>query len=77
MHLLLTQPGQVDDGGEAVDLGQSPGDIVVLSAATSDLAVLSRAQQRLGPKSASLRAAVMLSWYTLASKPSSSSSRAA
>ncbi len=60
MHLLLTQPGQVDDGGEAVDLGQSPGDIVVLSAAASDLAVLSRAQMRLGPKSASLRLANLM-----------------
>jgi cobaltochelatase CobN len=43
MHLLAVQPGQVLDGEEAVDLGQSPGDIVVLSAADSDLACLSQA----------------------------------
>ncbi|MDG2527915.1 cobaltochelatase subunit CobN [Caulobacter endophyticus] len=43
MHLLAVQPGQVLDGEEAVDLGQSPGEIVVLSAADSDLACLSQA----------------------------------
>ncbi|MFP6712394.1 MAG: cobaltochelatase subunit CobN [Rhodospirillales bacterium] len=40
MHLLVTQPGEINDGSEAVDLGQSPGDIVFLSAAASDLAIL-------------------------------------
>ena len=30
MHLLKAQPGVVADGSEAVDLGQTPGDIVVL-----------------------------------------------
>jgi cobaltochelatase CobN len=43
MHLLAVQPGQVLDGEEAIDLGQAPGDIVVLSAADSDLACLSQA----------------------------------
>ena len=47
MHLLVTTPGQVSDGAEAVDLGQSPGDIVVLSAAASDLAVVSAAHGRM------------------------------
>ena len=32
MHLLLAEPGRID-GAEAVDLGQSPGDVVVLTAA--------------------------------------------
>ena len=41
MHLLVTQPGEINDGGEAVDLGQSPGDIIFLSSAASDLAILS------------------------------------
>ena len=36
MHLLAVQPGAILDGEEAVDLGQAPGDIVVLSAADSD-----------------------------------------
>ncbi len=40
MHLLVTQPGEINDGGQAVDLGQSPGDIVFLSSAASDLAIL-------------------------------------
>ena len=44
MHLLATQPGTITDGTEAVDLGQSPGDIVVLSAADSELAALADAQ---------------------------------
>jgi cobaltochelatase CobN len=43
MHLLAVQPGAILDGEEAIDLGQSPGDIVVLSAADSDLACLSQA----------------------------------
>ena len=41
MHLLVTQPGEINDGGEAVNLGQSPGDIIFLSSAASDLAILS------------------------------------
>ena len=43
MHLLAAQPGAIADGSEAVDLGQSPGDIVVLSAADSELACLAGA----------------------------------
>ncbi|MCP5366265.1 MAG: cobaltochelatase subunit CobN [Hyphomicrobiales bacterium] len=44
MHLLAAQPGAVSDGTEAVDLGQTPGDIVVLSAADTDLAALAAAR---------------------------------
>ena len=40
MHLLATQPGAIDDGSAALDLGQTPGDIVVLSAADSEIAGL-------------------------------------
>ncbi len=43
MHLLAATPGRAVDGAEAVDLDQSPGDIVILSAADSDLACLSAA----------------------------------
>ncbi|MBM3520661.1 MAG: cobaltochelatase subunit CobN, partial [Alphaproteobacteria bacterium] len=43
MHLLATTSGIVDGGAEAIDLNQSPGDIVVLSAADSELAALARA----------------------------------
>ena len=47
MHLLAAQPGAVSDGREAVDLGQTPGDIVFLSAADTELACLATAQGRL------------------------------
>ena len=43
MHLLAAQPGEVASG-EAVDLGQTPGAIVVLAAADSELALLAAAQ---------------------------------
>ena len=45
MHLLAAQPGAIGDGSEAVDLGQTPGDIVVLSAADSELALLAAARE--------------------------------
>ena len=60
MHLLAAQPGTVDDGSEALDLGQTPGDIVVLSAADTELAALAQAQARRlagDPASPSLRLA--------------------
>ena len=47
MHLLAAQPGLIDDGSEALDLGQTPGDVVVLSAADTELASLAQAQARL------------------------------
>ena len=31
MHILAAKPGTISDGGEAVDLGQAPAEIVVLS----------------------------------------------
>ena len=43
MHLLATQPGQIEDGSEAVDLGQTAGDILFLSAADTELAAVSDA----------------------------------
>ena len=48
MHLLAATPGTVSDGSEAVDLGQTPGDIVVLSAADTELAALSTAHAEAG-----------------------------
>ena len=48
MHLLQAQAGAIADGGEAIDLGQSPGEIVVLSAADSELAGLAAARAGLG-----------------------------
>jgi len=43
MHLLAATPGGISDGSEAIDLDQSPGDIVILSAADTELAALSGA----------------------------------
>ena len=47
MHLLAAQPGGINDGSEAVDLGQTPGDIVFLSAADTELTALADAQSEL------------------------------
>jgi cobaltochelatase CobN len=46
MHLLATIPGTIPDGSSAVDLAQTPGDIVVLSSADTELALLAAAQAR-------------------------------
>ena len=60
MHLLLAQKGTISDGDEAIDLGQSPGDILFLSAADTELAAVANACGRAetGP---SLRLASLLS----------------
>ena len=47
MHLLAATPGTVDDGKEPVDLGQSPADLVVISAADTELAALSAARSEM------------------------------
>ena len=63
MHLLAAQPGTVDDGAEAIDLGQSPSDIVFLTAADSEIASLSAAQHRRldeDPSTPSLRLANLM-----------------
>jgi cobaltochelatase CobN len=44
MHLLAAQPGTIADGAAAVDLGQTPGDIVYLTAADSEISLLTAAQ---------------------------------
>jgi cobaltochelatase CobN len=45
MHLLATMPGTIADGSAAVDLAQTPGEIVVLSSADTELALLAAAQR--------------------------------
>ena len=60
MHLLAAQPGGIADGSEAVDLGQTPGDIVVLSAADTELANLAAARAGLGDRSPTLRLANLM-----------------
>ncbi len=49
MHRLATTSGVVDGGATAVDLKQSPGDIVILSAADSELASLALASDKFKP----------------------------
>jgi cobaltochelatase CobN len=60
MHLLAAKPGAVGDSDAAVDLGQTPGDIVVLTAADSEIASLSAARARLPSDFPSLRLANLL-----------------
>ena len=45
MHLLPVTAISLDDGAEAIDLQQPPGDIVVLSFADSDLGALAAAHR--------------------------------
>ena len=47
MHLLAATPGAIDDGSEPVDLGQTPADVVVISAADTELAALSEARSEM------------------------------
>ena len=60
MHLLKAQPGVAADGSEAVDLGQTPGDIVVLSAADTELASLAAARATLGETFPAVRLANLM-----------------
>jgi cobaltochelatase CobN len=46
MHLLATEPGIVADGSAAVDLAQTPGDIIVMASADTEIALLAAAQAR-------------------------------
>src|SRR3954471_17474295 len=60
MHLLAAKPGEISDGTGAIDLGQTPGEIVILSAADSELACLSAAHAALPGQKPSLRLANLL-----------------
>ena len=44
MHLLAATPGSLDDGAQPVDPGQTPGEVVVISAADSELSALAAAR---------------------------------
>jgi cobaltochelatase CobN len=46
MHLLAAASGTIADGSAAVDLAQTPGDIVLLSAADTELTLFAAAQAR-------------------------------
>ena len=54
MHLLkIEHGGSLQDSGEAVDLGQPPGDIVILTSADTEIAMLSDAVASLNAELAS------------------------
>ncbi|NAZ37617.1 cobaltochelatase subunit CobN [Rubellimicrobium sp. CFH 75288] len=55
MHLLAATPGTLDDGARPVDPGQTPADLVVLSAADTELALLAAAREALGEEAPGLR----------------------
>src|SRR5216683_2272682 len=63
MHLLATEPGIVADGSAAIDLAQTPGDIIVLASADTEIALLAAAQARrraADPAAPSLRLAPVM-----------------
>jgi cobaltochelatase CobN len=61
MHLLAARPGTIADGSAAVDLEQTPGEIVMLTAADTELACLAEAhRRRANPQTPSLRLANLL-----------------
>ena len=60
MHLLNARQASTDDDGEAVDLGQSRGDIVYLSAADTELRCLATVQAARSAGVPSLRLANLL-----------------
>lgn len=57
MHILAEQIRSLDDSVAAVDLGQTPADIVMLSFSDSDLGLVAAMHGRLGPETPSLRLA--------------------
>ncbi len=60
MHLLSATPGTISNGEEAIDLDQSPGDIVLLTVADSELACFAQAAAQLGEGAPSVRLANLL-----------------
>lgn len=43
MHILAGQARRIDDGGDAVDLGQTPGEVIFLSAADTEIGAFASA----------------------------------
>ncbi len=60
MHLLATTSGVIDGAAEAIDLKQSPADVIVLTAADSELSSLASAHDALGGQAPSLRLANLM-----------------
>ncbi len=62
MHLLKGQPRTITGEAEPVDLGQSPGDITILSAADTEISGLAAARRAVGDHFPSVRLA---NWMAL------------
>ncbi|MBO6755415.1 MAG: cobaltochelatase subunit CobN [Roseibium sp.] len=60
MHILASQSRRIDDGADAVDLAQTPADILFLSAADTELGGLAAAHDARGDNRASLRLASVM-----------------
>jgi len=60
MHLLLAQQGSINETDEAIDLGQSPADVVFISAADTELASIADAHNALKAEAPDLRVANMM-----------------
>ena len=60
MHILAPDAGRIDDGEEAVDLGQSPGDILILSSADSELSAFAMSARSRSDEAASVRLANLM-----------------
>ncbi|MET0390412.1 MAG: cobaltochelatase subunit CobN [Polyangiales bacterium] len=67
MHLLATRPGGYAAGDGVVDLGQSPADVVILSAADTDLRLLADACEQLPAAFPSVNLASLLALRSNAS----------
>ncbi len=57
MHLLAAQAGAIEDGSAAIDLRQTPAEVVVISAADTEIAALAQAREALGDRAPGLRLA--------------------
>ncbi|UXN04641.1 cobaltochelatase subunit CobN [Bartonella sp. HY406] len=60
MHLLLAQKGAISDADEAIDLGQSVGEVIFLSSADTELCSIAAAKSVLLDKAYSLRLANLM-----------------
>ena len=60
MHLLLAQKGAINESDAAIDLGQSPAEVLFLSAADTELASLADAHAGLGDEAPGLRVANLM-----------------
>ncbi len=60
MHILASQTRRIDDGGDAVDLGQSPADVLFLSAADTELGSFAAAHAQLNGEGGCLRLANLM-----------------